>query len=256
MGLQERVVSIKRVAKVVKGGRNFSFNAMVVVGDGSGSVGIGLGKAGEVPEAVRKGTTIARKNMVKLSLKGSTIPHERVMKYCATKIVLKPAAPGTGVIAGAGVRAVAQAAGIRDLLSKVLGSRNPINVVKATFMALDEMRLPEDAVAARKQLAAEQLASPPPEPRSPRPARPAQRRPREEREPRDRDRDRGRDRDREPRSAVGAAFASARAAAAPPPAAAARPPAAPAPPPAAAARPPAAPAPPPAGPPPAPGSSA
>ena len=256
MGLQERVVSIKRVAKVVKGGRNFSFNAMVVVGDGSGSVGIGLGKAGEVPEAVRKGTTIARKNMVKLSLKGSTIPHERVMKYCATKIVLKPAAPGTGVIAGAGVRAVAQAAGIRDLLSKVLGSRNPINVVKATFMALDEMRLPEDAVAARKQLAAEQLASPPPEPRSPRPARPAQRRPREEREPRDRDRDRGRDRDREPRSAVGAAFASARAAAAPPPAAAARPPAAPAPPPAAAAPPPAAPAPPPAGPPPAPGSSA
>ena len=244
MGLQERVVSIKRVAKVVKGGRNFSFNAMVVVGDGSGSVGIGLGKAGEVPEAVRKGTTIARKNMVKLSLKGSTIPHERVMKYCATKVVLKPAAPGTGVIAGAGVRAVAQAAGIRDLLSKVLGSRNPINVVKATFMALDEMRLPEDAVAARKQLAAEQLASPPPEPRSPRPARPAQRRPREEREPRDRDRDRdrGRDRDREPRSAVGAAFASARAAAAPPPAAAAPPPAAPPPPPAA--------------PPPAPGSSA
>ncbi len=242
MGLQERVVSIKRVAKVVKGGRNFSFNAMVVVGDGSGSVGIGLGKAGEVPEAVRKGTTIARKNMVKLSLKGSTIPHERVMKYCATKIVLKPAAPGTGVIAGAGVRAVAQAAGIRDLLSKVLGSRNPINVVKATFMALDEMRLPEDAVAARKQLAAEQLASPPPEPRSPRPARPAQRRPREEREPRDRDRGRDRDRDREPRSAVGAAFASARAAAAPPPAAAARPPA-PAPPP-------------PAAPPPAPGSSA
>ena len=255
MGLQERVVSIKRVAKVVKGGRNFSFNAMVVVGDGSGSVGIGLGKAGEVPEAVRKGTTIARKNMVKLSLKGSTIPHERVMKYCATKVVLKPAAPGTGVIAGAGVRAVAQAAGIRDLLSKVLGSRNPINVVKATFMALDEMRLPEDAVAARKQLAAEQLASPPPEPRSPRPARPAQRRPREEREPRDRDRDRDRrdrdhrDRDREPRSAVGAAFASARAAAAPPPAAAA-------PPPAAAAPPPAAPAPPPAAPPPAPGSSA
>ena len=242
MGLQERVVSIKRVAKVVKGGRNFSFNAMVVVGDGSGSVGIGLGKAGEVPEAVRKGTTIARKNMVKLSLKGSTIPHERVMKYCATKIVLKPAAPGTGVIAGAGVRAVAQAAGIRDLLSKVLGSRNPINVVKATFMALDEMRLPEDAVAARKQLAAEQLASPPPEPRSPRPARPAQRRPREEREPRDRDRGRDRDRDREPRSAVGAAFASARAAAAPPPAAAARPPAAPPPPPAA--------------PPPTPGSSA
>ena len=255
MGLQERVVSIKRVAKVVKGGRNFSFNAMVVVGDGSGSVGIGLGKAGEVPEAVRKGTTIARKNMVKLSLKGSTIPHERVMKYCATKVVLKPAAPGTGVIAGAGVRAVAQAAGIRDLLSKVLGSRNPINVVKATFMALDEMRLPEDAVAARKQLAAEQLASPPPEPRSPRPARPAQRRPREEREPRDRDRDRDRrdrdhrDRDREPRSAVGAAFASARAAVAPPPAAAA-------PPPAAAAPPPAAPPPPPAAPPPAPGSSA
>lgn len=212
MGLQERVVSIKRVAKVVKGGRNFSFNAMVVVGDGSGSVGIGLGKAGEVPEAVRKGTTIARKNMVKLALKGSTIPHERVIKFGATKIVLKPAAPGTGVIAGAGVRAVAQAAGIRDLLSKVLGSRNPINVVKATFMALDEMRLPENAVAARKALAAEQLASPPPEPRSPRPPRPAQRRPREDREPRDRDRDRE-PRDREPRGAVGAALASAESAA-------------------------------------------
>ena len=154
---------------------------------------------------MRKGTTIARKNMVKLALDGSTIPHERVIKFGATKIVLKPAAPGTGVIAGAGVRAVAQAAGIRDLLSKVLGSRNPINVVKATFMALDEMRIPENAVEARKALAAEQLASPPPEPRSPRPPRPAQRRPREDREPRDRD--------REPRGAVGAALASAESAA-------------------------------------------
>ena len=126
MGLQERVVSIKRVAKVVKGGRNFSFNAMVVVGDGSGSVGIGLGKAGEVPRGGTEGHDDRPQEYGQTRAEaGSTIPHERVIKFGATKIVLKPAAPGTGVIAGAGVRAVAQAAGIRDILSKVLGSRNP-----------------------------------------------------------------------------------------------------------------------------------
>ena len=172
MGLQERVVSINRVAKVVKGGRNFSFNALVVVGDGSGQVGIGLGKAGEVPEAVRKGTAIARRNMVPIVMEGSTIPHEVFVKFSGAKVLLKPAGPGTGVIAGASVRAVVTAAGIRDVLTKVVGSRNPINVVKATFKALEDMRNPAQAVAARKELAEAQRASPPPEPRSPRPPRP------------------------------------------------------------------------------------
>lgn len=172
-GLNEKVVSIKRVTKVVKGGRHFSFNAMVVVGDGAGHVGIGLGKAGEVPEAVRKGTSIARRNLIEITMAGSTLPHKLVNKYGASLVMLKPASPGTGVIAGGSVRAVVTAAGIRDVLTKSLGSPNPINLVKATFEALSKMRSPEETVKKRKELAAALAASPPPEPRSPRPPRPS-----------------------------------------------------------------------------------
>ena len=177
-GFQERVVSIKRVAKVVKGGRNFSFNAMVVVGDGSGQVGMGLGKADEVPEAVRKGGTIAKRNLITVRMKGSTIPHEVTVRFGTSVVLLKPAAPGTGVIAGASVRAVVGAAGIRDILTKSLGSPNPINVVTATFKALESLRFPEETVRQRKELAEALRASPPPEPRSPRPPRPSPPRPR------------------------------------------------------------------------------
>ena len=181
-GFQERVVDIKRVSKVVKGGRHFSFNAMVVVGDGSGQVGIGLGKAGEAPEAVRKGTTIARRNLIKIPMKGSTIPHEIIYRYGASTVMLKPAAPGTGIIAGGSVRAVVTAVGIRDILTKSLGNPNPVNLVKATYHGLASMQMPEEAIAARKALAAQLLASPPPEPRSPRPPRPNRPQPRIPRE--------------------------------------------------------------------------
>ena len=172
-GFQERVVAIKRVAKVVKGGKNFSFNALVVVGDGSGQVGIGLGKAGEVPDAVRKGTTVAKRNLIRVAMAGSTIPHEVTVKFGGAEVLLKPAAPGTGVIAGGSIRAVVGAVGIRDILTKSLGSPNPINVVKATYMALGSLREPVEAVRMRKELALALAASPPPEPRSPRPPRPA-----------------------------------------------------------------------------------
>lgn len=138
--LQEKVVQIRRVAKVVKGGRHLTFNAMVVVGDGQGSVGAGLGKGGAVPDAVRKGNTIARAAMVTVPLAGSTVPHQIVAHFGASRVVIKPARPGSGVKAGGAVRAVMEAVGVRDVVTKALGSRNPINLVKATLVGLQSMR--------------------------------------------------------------------------------------------------------------------
>lgn len=139
---------------MVKGGRNLTFNAMVVVGDGNGNVGAALGKAGAVPDAVRKGTTYAKKAMNKVELNGPTIPHEITSKFSGAKVLLKPAAPGTGVIAGGGVRAVMEAVGVKDVLSKTFGSANTINIVKATLAALEQLRDPVVAVERRKGVAA------------------------------------------------------------------------------------------------------
>lgn len=155
--LEERVVTINRVSKTVKGGRIYKFAALVVVGDGNGTVGFGIGKSGEVPDAIRKGIEDAKKNLIKVSLRGTSIPHEVIGKFGAGVVLLKPAAPGTGVIAGGPVRAVVEAVGIKDIRSKALRSNNPCNVVRATIDGLSKLRGIDEIAVVRDKSAKEIL---------------------------------------------------------------------------------------------------
>jgi len=174
--LTEKVVFINRSSKVVKGGRRFNFSALIVVGDKHGRVGVGMGKAGEVADAIRKGGEMARSQMVGVSLKEATIPHEAFSHYCGARVLLRPASPGTGIIAGKTVRAVLESAGVKDVLTKSLGSKNAANVVKATLEALLSLRLREDIYRGRgleiKKVAPPKApeAVPPPTPEAPAPA--------------------------------------------------------------------------------------
>jgi len=148
--LNDKLVYINRVAKVVKGGKRLSFSALVVTGDGNGHVGIGVGKANEVPGAINKAGVIAKKSLIKVALAGTTIPYEIRAKFSAAKVLLKPAAPGTGVVAGGSIRAVLEAAGIKDVLTKSLGSSNRINMAKAAMLALSQLKNPKEELARRK----------------------------------------------------------------------------------------------------------
>jgi len=148
--LNDKLMYVNRVVKVVKGGKRLSFSALVATGDGNGHVGLGIGKANEVPAAINKASSIAKKNLIKIPLAGTTIPHEMRVKFGAANVLLKPAAPGTGIIAGGSIRAVLEVAGIKDILTKSLGSSNHLNVAKATMLALSQLRNPEEVLAKRK----------------------------------------------------------------------------------------------------------
>jgi small subunit ribosomal protein S5 len=148
--LNDKLVYLNRVSKVVKGGRRLSFSALVVAGDGNGHVGIGVGKSNEVPEAINKAGAVAKRNLIKVKMMDNTIPYKTTVKFGAAKVMLKPAAPGTGIIAGGSVRAVVEAAGIKDILTKSMGSANKINVAKATILGLSQLKNPKEEIAKRK----------------------------------------------------------------------------------------------------------
>jgi small subunit ribosomal protein S5 len=160
LNLNDKLITVNRVAKVMMGGKRLRFSALVVTGDGEGHVGVGIGKANEVPAAISKGGAQARKNLIKVPLVGSTIPHEITVKLGAATVLLKPAMPGTGVIAGGSIRAVLEACGVKDILTKSLGTANAINVAKATVLALKQLKIPEEVIARRKGTATADTTSP------------------------------------------------------------------------------------------------